>query len=138
MNCPGCGQWESDADADFCGQCGTPLNRCSAVVVAEPAGLDEALMQLASLLEQQAVVPQQVCWELLACAGAEPHGNQPTIVVMGEYRRGKSTVINRLLGQAIAPTALKQDRVPLRICQTPTESSSWKGGESSKSAPTNH
>jgi len=85
--------------------------------MAEPAKLDEALTRLATLLEHQFAVPRRVRLELAACADGGLSSNQPTVVVLGEYRRGKSTVVNRLLGQAIAPTALKQDRRPLRIRQ---------------------
>ena len=116
MHCPTCGQWESDTEARFCGQCGATLEVLIAEVVEPNESLEELLSRLAKLVEDQPQVPREVAKQIRSCAAAM-HGNHSRVVVMGQHRRGKSTVVNRLLGQAVAPTTNRQQRVALHVRQ---------------------
>ncbi len=125
MNCQVCGQQQHDPEAKFCQECGVALARRQgeatlAVADTLPDGL-RRVADLAALVaeKQPTVVPQPVVRELRAWAAANPRGEMPTVVVMGEYRRGKSTVVNRLLGQPIAEVRLQPEPNTLRIGQHP-------------------
>jgi hypothetical protein len=61
--------------------------------------LGGALRHLANLAEGETGIPPQTALTLRALADDESRPGKPAVAVLGEYRRGKTTVINRLLGQ---------------------------------------
>lgn len=130
MHCHICGQWEVDVDARFCGQCGVALQPPRVEVVASSSALSELLRQLTERVEKQAWLPRSLAWDLRACMAAEAGGLRPTIVVLGLARRGKSTVINRLIGQRVATTSLRQTRCLLQVRHQPSDFDPTRQGRS--------
>lgn len=75
----------------------------------------ECVLQCASdLLKSASVRENQFAGDLINTSVARLEGESFTLVILGEFKRGKSTLVNALLGAAVMPSAL----VPLTAIPT--------------------
>jgi GTP-binding protein EngB required for normal cell division len=120
MNCHVCGHLQTDPQAAFCGQCGVALAKLAEV--DPPSDVDTlagALLRLADLLEERDFLHPQLILELRAWARVEPMTDRAAIVILGDSRRGKSTLINRLIGQEVIATKRNAEPRTIRVGRFP-------------------
>ncbi len=144
MKCANCGK-ELNADARFCGACGArfstspasettpqpPVPAPAPAAVPEPfvdtnghnysAGTNTLRGDLRKLHE--AFAHSGVSPFLLEALGALAQGpslEPPVTLVMGDYRRGKTTIVNRLLGANILGVRPGGEQRAVRIAYGPT------------------
>ena len=114
MNCPAC-CLPLAADAKFCGHCGAsvpsatpPPPRPRAVPAAAqrtkavPGSLEHHLYDLADALETATELPAHLQLATRAVA-AGSGGERRNLVVMGSFRTGKTTLVNKLLQNNFLP-----------------------------------
>lgn len=94
---------------------------------ADPAGL---VMAARPLVEDRGSAALNREWQRLFCRINEPHFS---VVVVGELSRGKSTLINRLLGAEILPVgSVPTTALLTRVCYAPEPSLVGLGADGSR------
>lgn len=108
MNCPSCGNVLS-AQARFCGACGSSARGPGAAVAAEDDAQSASVRQLRRHLHELSSALRtsgtpQFLIDALEALARGPGSERHLTVVIGEKSRGKTTLVNRLLGAAVLPT----------------------------------
>ncbi len=119
MRCSKCGHAMS-AGARFCGGCGATVEGLAPVVASDPSvepavgDLQRRLADLAGAL-REAGTPEYIGKALDSLAGGPAATATHLTVVVGEKGRGKTTLVNRLLGLNALPTGRGSYGVPILV-----------------------
>lgn len=123
MKCLSCGHVMS-ASARFCGGCGATVEARAAAAVGEPSTdpgaqrLQQRLVSLAQALRDVGT-PDYLTKALDALATGPSAGTEHLTAIVGEKGRGKTTLLNRLLGVSALPTGRNSHRLPLPVRSAP-------------------
>lgn len=119
MKCSTCGH-EMAAAARFCGRCGALVEATPRAAPGDDAAVDPAVRELRQRLSelaralQEAGTPTYLTTALDTLA-AGPSASGHLTAIVGEKGRGKTTLVNRLLGASVLPTGRQSYKVPLTV-----------------------
>jgi len=121
MICATCGHTLSTG-ARFCGGCGTEVE---ALPIAVPTATPASDPSSAELVDHLTALSQALrdagtpafLTQAIDALAAGPNAKPHRTVVVGELGRGKTTLVNRLLGAKVLPTAGQGYKVPLLLTQ---------------------
>lgn len=119
MKCSTCGHAMS-AGARFCGGCGAVVAAPSAKVPADDATVEPTVRELRQRLGElsralrEAGTPTFLT-NALDTLAAGPSASGHLTAIVGEKGRGKTTLVNRLLGASVLPTGRQSYKVPLTL-----------------------
>jgi hypothetical protein len=137
MKCSTCGHMMSPG-ARFCGGCSAVVTAPSAKVPSDDATVDPTVRELRQRLGELSRALREggtptFLTNALDTLAAGPSAAGHLTAIVGEKGRGKTTLVNRLLGASVLPTGRQSYKVPLTL----SAGTEWQtvDGENASPAP---